>query len=239
MIVKFWQKTLREIRMKDKDKAYQYFIFILSLYVLIELSLEFILEFPPKLLRIASIIDFIICIIFLGDWFYYFFQAERKGKYFITRIFDLISAITFIPGLRFLREFRIFRFLRGFRGIVGIFKTFRKKPMESALAFYLIGLLIIFGYCSLAYNRYEVGINPGLHSFGEAVWLAFTTMTNMGYGGVHPISLEGKVVSAILVLTGMGFFALLSGEFATILIKSINAKEETEKKQKIDQYDIN
>ncbi|MBW6514278.1 MAG: ion transporter [Candidatus Syntrophosphaera sp.] len=211
--------------MKDKQSLYKYFIFFLSLYVLIELSLEFILEFPPKLLQIVTVIDFFICLIFLGDWLYFFIKAEKKGRYFLYHIFDLVSAIPFIPSLRFLRVFRIFRFLRGFRGIVGLFKAFQKKPMESALAFYMICLLIIFGYCSLAYNRYEVGVNPGLHSFGDAIWLAFTTLTTIGYGDVHPVTSDGRIVSAILVITGTGFFALLSGEFATLLIKATKKKE--------------
>lgn len=206
--------------MKDKTTPYKYFIFFLSVYVLIELSLEFILEFPPALLQVFAVIDFIICLVFLGDWLYFFIKAEKKSAYFLGHFFDLISAIPFIPGLRFLRVFRIFRFLRGFRGIVGLFKAFQRKPMESALAFYMICLLIIFGYCSLAYNRYEVGVNPGLHSFGDAVWLAFTTLTTIGYGDVHPVTTDGRIVSAILVITGTGFFALLSGEFATLLIKA-------------------
>ncbi len=211
--------------MKDKTTLYEYFIFFLSIYVLIELSLEFILEFSPELLQVFAVIDFIICLVFLGDWLYFFIKAEKKSAYFWRHIFDLVSAIPFIPGLRFLRVFRIFRFMRGFRGIVGIFKVFQKKPMESALAFYMICLLIIFGYCSLAYNRYEVGVNPGLHSFGDAVWLAFTTLTTIGYGDVHPVTSDGRIVSAILVITGTGFFALLSGEFATLLIKAYRDKK--------------
>jgi voltage-gated potassium channel len=63
-------------------------------------------------------------------------------------------------------------------------------------------------------------VNPGLHSFGDAVWLAFTTLTTIGYGDVHPVTTDGRIVSAILVITGTGFFALLSGEFATLLIKA-------------------
>lgn len=204
----------------NKSRAYQIFIFILSVYVLVELSLEFIIDFPPLLAKVTSIIDFFICVIFLGDWLYFFIKDKRKGAYFISHFFDLISSIPFIPGLRFLRVFRIFRFLRGFRGIMGIVREFNKRPMESAVAYYLVYLLIIFFYCSLAYNRYEVGINHNIHSYGDAVWLAFCTLTTIGYGDICPITTEGRLVSIILVLSGTGFFALLSGEFATILIKA-------------------
>lgn len=206
--------------MTQARKIYNYVIFILSLYVLVELSLEFLIDFPAKLLQITAIIDFIICMIFLSDWVYFLLKAEKKGSYFLSRIFDLVSAIPFIPGLRFLRVFRIFRFLRGFRGIMGLARAFNKKPMESALLYYIVYLVIIFFYCTMAYYRYEVGINSDLKSFGDAVWLAFTTLTTIGYGDIHPVTSEGRIVSAILVVTGTGFFALLSGEFATILIKA-------------------
>lgn len=206
--------------MTQARKIYNYVIFILSLYVLVELSLEFLIDFPAKLLQITAIIDFIICMIFLSDWVYFLLKAEKKGSYFLSRIFDLVSAIPFIPGLRFLRVLRIFRFLRGFRGIMGLARAFNKKPMESALLYYIVYLVIIFFYCTMAYHRYEVGINSDLKSFGDAVWLAFTTLTTIGYGDIHPVTSEGRIVSAILVVTGTGFFALLSGEFATILIKA-------------------
>lgn len=125
---------------------------------------------------------------------------------------------------------RVFRFIRGFRGITSLISIFQKKPMATALATYSIYTGIIFTYCSLAFNKYELLLNEKVHGLGDAVWMAFTTLTTIGYGDIYPISTEGRFIAAVLVLTGAGFFALLSGELATLLIgaSKIKTKEKVE-----------
>ena len=195
-------------------------IFILSIYVLIEMSLEFVLHFSPETLRITNSIDFIICFIFLGEYFYNVVKAPKPLVYAFGHGFDLISSIPMIPSLRFLRIMRVFRFIRGFRGIASLIRLFQKKPMATALATYSVYTGIIFMYCSLAFNKYEVLLNDKVQGYGDSLWMAFTTLTTIGYGDIYPVTTEGRFIAAVLVLTGAGFFALLSGELATLLIRA-------------------
>lgn len=195
-------------------------IFVLSIYVLLEMSLEFVLHFSAETTRILNSIDFVICLVFLADYFYSIVKAPKHLSYALSHIFDLISSIPFIPGLRFLRIMRVFRFVRGFRGIRSLINAFQKRPMGTALASYSVYVGIIFIYCSLAFNKYELLINDKVQGYGDSLWMAFTTLTTIGYGDIYPVSTEGRITAAILVLTGAGFFALLSGELASLLIGS-------------------
>lgn len=192
-------------------------IFVLSIYVLLEMSLEFVLHFSAETTRILNSIDFVICLVFLADYFYSIVKAPKHLSYALSHIFDLISSIPFIPGLRFLRIMRVFRFVRGFRGIRSLINAFQKRPMGTALASYSVYVGIIFIYCSLAFNKYELLINDKVQGYGDSLWMAFTTLTTIGYGDIYPVSTEGRITAAILVLTGAGFFALLSGELASLL----------------------
>jgi voltage-gated potassium channel len=58
------------------------------------------------------------------------------------------------------------------------------------------------------------------HSIGLAYWWAVTTVTTVGYGDTVPKSPEGRVVAAMLMLTGLSLIPTLTGVIvATLLAK--------------------
>ncbi|MCK9335645.1 MAG: ion transporter [Candidatus Cloacimonetes bacterium] len=182
------------------------------------MSLEFVLPFSPELIRVTTSIDYVVCFLFIGEYVYKAATASRPLSYAGVHVFDLISSIPAIPSLRFFRLMRVFRFMRGFRGITSLIKAFQKKPMGTALVTYTIYTGVILFYSSLAFNKYEFLLNEKVNGYGDSLWMAFTTLTTIGYGDIYPVSTEGRFVAVVLVLTGAGFFALLSGEMATLLI---------------------
>ncbi len=68
-------------------------------------------------------------------------------------------------------------------------------------------------------HRFEYGINKSITNIYDALWMCFTTLSTVGYGDMYPVTAEGRLISVVLVVMGAGFFALLSGEFAAILLK--------------------
>ena len=61
-------------------------------------------------------------------------------------------------------------------------------------------------------------IEPNIHSPWAGMWYGWVTMTHVGYGDVVATSFLGRVLSAFLILLGVGFFALAAGIFASILV---------------------
>jgi Ion channel. len=53
------------------------------------------------------------------------------------------------------------------------------------------------------------------------MWMAFTTLTTVGYGDCCPVTAGGRVLCAVLVLTGMGLFSLFTAEFAAFILKEV------------------
>jgi voltage-gated potassium channel len=91
--------------------------------------------------------------------------------------------------------------------------------MSSAILLYAIFTLLIFSYGSLAMYRFEAGYNKNITNFYDVLWLCFTTLSTVGYGDVFPVTIEGRLVAMLFVIVGACFWALLSGEFAAILLK--------------------
>jgi voltage-gated potassium channel len=95
-------------------------ILILSLYVLVSIAVTTFYSVPPEVNKILLQIDNFICIIFLIDFFYRFYQAPSKLKFLKWGWIDLISSIPFVDFLRIGRLLRLFRLLR----ILRAFKSF-------------------------------------------------------------------------------------------------------------------
>lgn len=69
----------------------------------------------------------------------------------------------------------------------------------------------------------EMGVNPTIHSFFDAVWWSFSTATTTGYGDITPATIPGKILGILLMLMGTALFAMYTGLFAEIVLT--NAKK--------------
>lgn len=213
-------------------RFYDISMLVLILYVLIQLSLDIIIPFSESTSLIIRRIDFIICVLFLSDWVYFLVKAENKWFYFKTHLFDLISSIPFSQMLRpfrifrFVRLIRSFRLIRGLRAASPLTKFLFKSKSRSMLSIYLILTLAIYFYCCLGLYNFEFGLNKSISNFSDVMWMSFTTLTSVGYGDIYPVTGGGRIMAAILVITGMGLFSLLTAEFASVIISF--TKKETE-----------
>ncbi len=91
-------------------------------------------------------------------------------------------------------------------------------------------MTVIYFYCSLGLYNFEKGINPNISNFGDVLWMAFTTRTSVGYGDIYPVTASGRILAAILVVTGMGFFSLLTAEIATVFLSWVRNNSKAGKK---------
>jgi len=57
-------------------------------------------------------------------------------------------------------------------------------------------------------------------NLGDAFWWAIVTVTTMGYGDVYPITAEGKVIAALLMIVGIAILGILISTLGAGLIES-------------------
>jgi voltage-gated potassium channel len=215
---------------KGSVNLWETFILLLSLYVLIELSIEIIIPLDSKTLLVLERIDFVICLFFLGDFFYFLSKADDKWTYFKKRWIDFLSSIPFVGVFRMLRITRIVRFvkllkllklLKGGKGLIPIVRWLLGNKLRNLLVSYILILVIVLFYSSLAFYSFEKDLNPNINEFFDAFWWAFITVTSVGYGDIFPITKIGKVIAMILTLSGMGLFSVVTAELSAKFITYI------------------
>jgi voltage-gated potassium channel len=108
----------------------------------------------------------------------------------------------------------IFRIIRLFHRTTTIFK-------ESKVAY-----LIAFSSGSFIIGAFAEFIVESPHpdskitNFGDALWWAIETVTTVGYGDLYPVTVEGKIIAAFLMIVGIGVLGIFISTFGAALIES-------------------
>lgn len=201
-------------------RPYQLFILALSLYALAALSVEVLFPVGAETRQILEISDAAVCVLFLADFLYQLASAPDRWAYFRRwGWLDLLSSVPMIDALRvgrLARVVRIIRVLRGLRSAKILASFILERRGESAfLAVALVSLLLIV-FASIAVLQFEGTKSGGnIKTAEDALWWAITTITTVGYGDRFPVSTEGRIVAALLMMAGVGLFGTLSGFIAS------------------------
>ncbi|WP_324276688.1 potassium channel family protein [Blastococcus brunescens] len=63
--------------------------------------------------------------------------------------------------------------------------------------------------------------DANVDGFGDALWWAFATVTTVGYGDRYPITTEGRVIAAGLMLAGIALLGVVTATFASWLVERV------------------
>ena len=102
-------------------------------------------------------------------------------------------------------------------GIPGLRQLRRVLVLESGplLSVLVIFLMVVF-LASVAEYFLERNVQPATFgSVPSALWWAVVTLTTTGYGDVVPITPLGRMVGALVMISGLGVFGLWTGILAT------------------------
>ncbi len=167
-------------------------------------------------------------------------DPDEKGKgpfrlHFITSPLMVIDFLAIAPSLLFvvgidLRLLRIFRLLR-------LFKLMRYSPALASLGNVLYAerraltatLIIMLGLSSFAATiMYYLERNVQPEAFGtipHALWWALATLTTVGYGDMVPITWAGRLFGGVVMIFGVGMYALPIGIIASGFANEIHQRD--------------
>jgi Ion transport protein. len=169
------------------------------------------------------------------------FQAAVSGRvrFALTpmSIIDLLAILPFylpmfIPvDLRMLRALRLMRLVRILK--IGRYseaaKTFQKvivnKKEEILLALFILLIVLVFS-SSLMYTVEHEAQPDKFPDIPHAMWWGIVTLATVGYGDVYPITPLGQFFGGIVLIIGIGVFALPTGIFASGFIDVINERRQ-------------
>ena len=61
-------------------------------------------------------------------------------------------------------------------------------------------------------------------TIGKGLWFALQTVTTVGYGDVTPRQPAGRIIAAVLMLTAIGFLAVITASVTASLVESLQRR---------------
>ncbi len=169
-------------------------------------------------------------------------EIMRDKMKFIFSPMSIIDLLAILPSFRSAKIFRIFLLFRLFkifrytRSIKKFLSVFNEKKFEFGTLAFLFSFIIFFS--AIAIYMYESELNNNINSMFDAIYWSIITITTVGYGDITPLTIEGKIVTFILVFAGTTSVVLATSIATTALtakmsiIKDENTKSQTNKLRK-------
>lgn len=219
------------------NKAYEILMIVLALMAVSMLTVEFFVNLSSLQQKLFDLLDTSVLIIFAVDYFARLILSKDK-KYFLKHnIPDIIAIIPFSSVFRIARLARLARVMRLSKlnrlvraGLwIGRFKDKLVAFIKTNGFIYMIIITIVITLIG------SVGIHilEGM-DFTDSFWWSFVTITTVGYGDISPESIGGRILAAVLMLTGIGFIGMLTGTIATFFLGEEKRKNKSYKDEAID-----
>lgn len=206
-------------------------ILVLSLYVMGVMLVQTLFLLPPELNTLLNQIDFLVCVVFIADFCVRFRRAPSKLAFLKWGWIDLVSSIPVFDFLmvgRLFRVIRIFRILRAFRSTKSLINFLYRNRAKSLIGTAVLSTLVLVIFSCIAILTFENDKSSNIKTSFDAIWWAISTITTVGYGDKVPVTIEGRIVAIVLMVTGVGCFGVLTGLFARLLVDPDSKKEETD-----------
>src|SRR4051794_3302747 len=221
-------KDVHERRAAEHLGVLEVLTLIFSVYVLLALLVQVAIKLSPETTDILRWMDFLVCGVFLADFFVRFHAAPSKTRFLKWGWIDFVSSLPvniFQVGrvVRIIRVFRILRAFRSMKNLLTFFLAYRKFTSFAAVA---ASALCVMVFSAIAILSVEDSPEANIKNTGDAFWWAFVTMTTVGYGDRYPLSTEGRIIACILMTAGAGLFATLTGLIASLFLESKTSESE-------------
>ncbi|XP_061611965.1 potassium voltage-gated channel subfamily G member 3 [Phyllopteryx taeniolatus] len=117
----------------------------------------------------------------------------------------------FLRALRMMRVFWLMKLARHFLGLQTLGLTLRRcyREMVMLMVFVCVAMAIYSALAQLLEHGLDLGVrNQDYASIPAAAWWVIISMTTVGYGDVYPITVGGRVLGGMCVVSGIVLLAL-------------------------------
>lgn len=210
--------------MNERGSAlYQLSLLAISIYILTALVAEVFFVTDPEIRRVLQFIDFSVCLIFLGDFFYNLYAAKNRLAYLKWGWIDFLSSIPMVDPLRWgrlARVVRILRFLRAIRSVRILYRSLLKDRVESLTILVFLFVFVSFTLTACLVLEFERAHESAISTAEAALWWTLLNLLNAKTSIATAVSAEASLAAIYLNKVGLVVFAY----FNALLVAWLLAK---------------
>lgn len=155
----------------------------------------------------------------LKEKFYYLLSPSA--------IIDLLAILPAYRPLRVLRIFvlfRVFKLLRYTKSVHHFLQVLSTKKFE--LFTLLFFLFFIVSTAGIAIYVFEEETNTKIDTLFDAFYWALITVSTVGYGDISPVTIEGRVVSMLLIISGIAMISFVTSVIVSAFSEKLDELKE-------------
>ncbi len=220
--------------LRQRLNPWDWLVLVVAVVSLLLVVLETFLHIPPQALSVLRTVDTLSCLVFLADVFVRWHREGYAAQYWRWAWLDVLASIPFEPAFRSLQAIRIYRFVRLFRVLKKLNTlTHGTSLNEKLLALPGVALVMVLFSTMLIVEVERAAPNATIRTGGDALWWALTTVTTVGYGDTFPVTGEGRLIAAVLMLVGIALFGSMSAIITSKLILPKETRDHEELRKEI------
>ena len=220
--------------LKVRLNGWDWAVFVIALGALLLVLLETFLVLSAPTLAVFQWIDNAACGIFFIDVLVRWRRTGWSAEFWRWGWVDLLAAIPFDAAFRTLQIIRVYRILRVLRVLYKLQELTTGTTLnERLLALPGVAVVMIIFSTALMVEAERHAPGATIKSGGDALWWALTTVTTVGYGDTYPVTTEGRIIAAGLMLVGIALFGSISAIVTSKLILPKETKDHEELRREV------
>ncbi len=198
---------------------------------LISFCVETLPNLSPDTRLWLYVIEVVTVAIFTLEYCLRILVADNRLR-FIFSFYGLVDLLAILPfyishggidlrAIRIVRLFRVFRVLKFVRYTDALDRLKRAfSDIKEELVLFVIGTAIVLFISSVGIYYFERDAQPEqFASVFHSMWWSIVTLTTVGYGDCYPVTVGGKIFTAVILIVGLGIVAVPTGLLASALTK--------------------
>jgi voltage-gated potassium channel len=177
----------------------------------------------------AEVVVWALSGLFFLEFLLRFLDDPRPHVYVRDHWIDLVTCIPAVGPLRLLR---LLRLLRVFNSARAIKKLAADRGDASTTAGLRFLATTVFAFWLLAgYAFYITELNQPrsmVHSFTDALFLAFTTSTTVGFSPMKAVTPEGQIVAGLVIFVGLGLLTAASSRITSLWVDATSEQAQND-----------
>ncbi len=219
-------------------KIFNLLAFLGGVLILISLSYDIVYLKEQHLGRGFLEMQFVICMVFLIDFFLRFYAASHPGKYLLRNFLFLLVSIPWVNIIHWMNidisqsMYIIIKsapLLRGFYGMIIVIRGITRSGIGDLMLSYTFTVIGFTYFAALIFYFFEQERNPNVLSFGDCLWWAWMNVTTVG-ANIFAVTAIGKILSVLLPSLGMMMFPIFT-VYVIDHFKRLHATKSNEKEK--------
>jgi voltage-gated potassium channel len=194
-------------------------IFLAVVFILIAFLPDWF-DLDARLLGALEVLDWAITGIFIAEFAVRFWAAESRSSYLREHWLDLLAIVPVLRWLRLarvariLRVLRILRLARVFDSLDDLGVNFARFTRVNDVHWLVLALVGVMLAGSAVIYLVEVGVNPRISGYGDALYASLLTWLGPGLEQLSPVTVTGKITCIALIVAGLAAWGILISNLA-------------------------